>query len=508
VTTTSTRLRRSRWTVALLGAALAAAAVPGTASASPGHGQHGQWGQHADDGRLPIVFVHGNSGSAAQFETQFQRFASNGWDQDLLYAFEYDTSATGADAAAAANATAVANLEPFIDRVLAETGADSVLLAAHSRGTTVSHAYLGDAARAAEVAKYVNLDGRSADAQPGGVPTLAVWGEWNSPPTPRRGTVGVITGAQNSYNPDQGHTETASSPKTFDEMYEFFTGEEPATTDVVAERPNQVTVAGRAVLFPQNAGYANATLEMWKLDPDTGQRVGRGPQQSLVLGQDGAFGPFPVNGRHTYEFALTRPDGTVHHFYQSPFTRDDHFVRLNSSLPGASIEPYVATSSQQSNLSLIRAREIWGDQGANSDSITVDVLGDPVAPLQVSTPTTTPRTGPIDPATGRPTAVGETNALYLFDVGARIPTALYEPGDRVTDLSKGDLFPFNTLTFLNAADVFLPSSDGQGTIRVVHQPRGSDATQVLNVPAFDSTTDRVSITLRDAPQADQGHAGR
>ncbi len=500
MTTTSTRLRRSRWAVALIGATLAAA-VPGTASATPGHGHghHGQEGQHGDDGQLPIVFVHGNSGSAAQFETQFQRFASNGWDQDLLHAYEYDTSARDAAGIEAANATAVTNLDAFIDQVLAETGADRVLLAAHSRGTTVSHAYLADPARAAEVARYVNLDGRSADTPPGGVPTLAVWGEWNSPPEPRRGTVGEIVGAENSYNADQGHTEVASSPETFGEMYEFFTGEEPQTTDVVAERPRQVTVAGRAVLFPQNAGYAGATLEMWKLDADTGQRVGSGPQQSLVLGEDGAFGPFPVNGRRTYEFALTRPDGTVHHFYQSPFTRDDHFVRLNSSRPGESIEPFVATSSQQSNLSLIRAREIWGDQGANSDSITVDVLGDAVAPLQVSTPTTTPRTGPIDPATGRPTAVGEVNALYLFDVGARVPDALYEPGDGVTDLSKGDLFPFNTLTFLNAADVFLPSSDGEGTIRVVVDPRGGDTAEVLNVPAFDSTTDRVSITLNDAP---------
>ena len=44
------------------------------------------------DGHLPIVFVHGQSGSAQQFETQAMRFTSNGYPQDLLYAFEYDTS--------------------------------------------------------------------------------------------------------------------------------------------------------------------------------------------------------------------------------------------------------------------------------------------------------------------------------------------------------------------------------------------------------------------------------
>ncbi len=501
MTTTSTRLRRSRWTVALCGTALAVAVVPGTASASPGHGHgyghHGQWNQHGAEGQLPIVFVHGNGGSVVQFESQFQRFTSNGWDQDLLYAFEYDTSATGTEAAAAANATAVANLEPFIDRVLAETGADQVLLAGHSRGTTVSQAYLADAARAAEVAKYVNIDGRSADAPPGGVPTLAVWGEWQSPPEPRRGTVGVITGAENLYSPDQGHVEASTSPRTFAAMYEFFTGSEPQTTDIVAERPNQVTVAGRAVLRGVNAGYAGATVEMWQVDPDTGQRVGHRPETSVVLGADGAFGPVSVNGRKTYEFALLRPGGSTHHFYQSPYVRDDHFVRLISGEPGTGVEAFVPTDEQQTNVTIGRAREIWGDQGADSDSITVDVLHDGAEPLEVTTPATTPRTGPIDPATGRPVATGEVNSLSLYDEGT----------DQITDLSKGDLAPFNTLSFLNAADVFLPSSDGRDTVRIVVQHRGSEATEVLNVPAFDSTSDRISVQLRDAPQDRFGHSG-
>ncbi|MGY1831954.1 hypothetical protein ACI8AA_16215 [Geodermatophilus sp. SYSU D01180] len=225
-----------------------------------------------------------------------------------------------------------------------------------------------------------------------------------------------------------------------------------------------------------------------------------------MLDATGDFGPVRVNGQKTYEFALTREDGSVHHFFQSPFTRDDHFVRLNSSRPGTSLEAYVAASPQQTNLSLIRAREIWGDQGADSDSITVDVLGDAVAPLQVSTPTTTPRTGPAGQATG------EVNALHLFDVGRRIPTAtrppFHAPGDRVTDLEEGDLFPFSTLTFLNAADVFLPASDGAGTVRIEVRPRGGGEPQVLNVPAFSSVRDRVSVTLRDSTQAAHAFPGR
>ncbi|TFV44186.1 alpha/beta hydrolase [Blastococcus sp. TF02A-35] len=483
--------RGGRAAVVLGAALMAVSVVPGVAAAAP---------SKQAPPLLPIVFVHGNSGSAAQFETQFQRFTSNGYPQELLFAYEYDTS--GSD-----NTAAVAGLAPFIDGVLDRTGADQVLLAAHSRGTAVSQTYLADPAQAAEVARYVNLDGRSAPAEPGGVPTLAVWGEWQSPPTPRRGTVGSVVGAENLYNPDLGHTETVSSARTFGEMYEFFTGSAPRTTDVVPEPPGQVTVAGRAVLFPENQGFAGATLQLWRVDPATGRRATAKPEQTFAIGTTGAFGPVKVNGRHTYEFALVRPDGSVHHFYQSPYTRSDHFVRLNSALTGTGLERFVPRSEQHVNVSLIRAREIWGDQGAASDSIRVDVLGDAVAPLEVATPVTTPRSSTPGSPLGQ---VGEVNALFLTDVGPRTGPTTYGPPDRSTDLSKGDLFPFNTLTFLNGVDAYLPSSpQGREPIRIEVRPRGGGATEVITVPGLASTADRISVTLRDSTQSSYGFpAGR
>jgi len=85
------------------------------------------------------VFVHGSQGSAQQFETQGMRFTSNEYPQDLLFAFEYNTS-LGVE-----NPDNTA-LDAFIDSVLVETGAEQVYLIGHSRGTTVSTDYLGDAA--------------------------------------------------------------------------------------------------------------------------------------------------------------------------------------------------------------------------------------------------------------------------------------------------------------------------------------------------------------------------
>jgi pimeloyl-ACP methyl ester carboxylesterase len=350
---------------------------------------------------LPIVFVHGNSGSVAQFETQFQRFAGNGYPQRLLFAYEYDTS--GAD-----NTAAVAGLDPFIDAVLARTGARQVYLAAHSRGTTVSHAYLAEPARAAKVARYVNLDGRSSATPPGGVPTLALWGEWQSPPDPVRGAVGSIGGAVNIYNRDFGHVEVASSARSFAAIYRFLLGRAPATTDVLPERPDQVRVAGRAVLFPQNVGFAGATLQVWRVDPATGHRLRHRPEASFAIDATGAFGPLRVSPVARYEFALIRPDGTTHHFYQLPFRRSDFFLRLNSGVTGQGLEAFTPTSPRNTDLAVIRAREMWGDQGANSDVLTVDSRGDRQPPLNVLTRAR--RRAPASPATRSATSARTTRS--------------------------------------------------------------------------------------------------
>ena len=121
----------------------------------------------------PVVFVHGQSGSAQQFETQAMRFTSNGYPQELLFAFEYDTSS---------RTNPLADLDLFLDAVLAATGAGQVHAIGHSRGTSVWTAYLDDPSfgGAAKVARYVNIDGRSPEELPGGVPTIGIWGEWNT----------------------------------------------------------------------------------------------------------------------------------------------------------------------------------------------------------------------------------------------------------------------------------------------------------------------------------------
>src|SRR5207245_760148 len=79
--------------------------------------------------------------------------------------------------AIAAIAALFDRLDQMIARMKAATHRPKVELLAHSLGTFLMQDYLNSSRqRAANVAHYVNIDGRTADSPPGGVPTLAVFG--------------------------------------------------------------------------------------------------------------------------------------------------------------------------------------------------------------------------------------------------------------------------------------------------------------------------------------------
>jgi hypothetical protein len=429
------------------------------------------------DAFLPIVFVHGQTGSAQQFETQAMRFTSNGYPQHLLYAFEYDTNQA---------VNPLADLDAFVDAVLAETGAAQVYAIGHSRGTSVWTSYLdgeGGVDGSDKVAKYVNIDGRSPEQLPGGVPTIGIWGEWNTAGSGfnRRGDTDAQIGpdpAANFHFGDKSHTEVATSAEAFAVMYEFLTGRSPRTTDVVPEPPGRVTIAGRAVLFPENVGYVGSTVEVWRVDPSTGHRIGSRPRATFPIDETGAWGPVRVNSHWHLELAIVRPGVGVHHTYTEPFLRSDHFVRLNTSLPDGPLDLITPDSDDTTNLVILRMKEWWGDQGVNSDRLLIDGL-------DVVVPSTSPR-------------AGVNLAVFVHDDGL----------DGVTDLGKGELFPFNLLSFLTAVDVSIPASaTGSGSIAVTEDPRDGGDPAVLNVPNWPSSTDAVSVQFRDYSQVAERFPG-
>lgn len=405
----------------------------------------------------PIIFVHGGSGSVAQFESQAMRFTSNGYPASYIRGLEYDSSSIG---------DILADVHLELDALIAElkalSGSDQVDLLGHSLGTFVSQTYLASPARAANVAHYVNIDGASADAPPGGVPTLALWAG-AAPP------IGSITGALNVTLADQEHIEAATSAGAFAEMYAFFRGEAPATTDILPGKPKEFEIAGQVNFFPENEGIDGAVLEIWEVEADTGARKRSSPEATYAIDASGDWGPFDGGkpGRH-YEFAVSNAGSVDLHYYYEPFLRSDRWIRLNVA---AGLAPFIDTDEDHVALTVVRNKEMCGDLGSGSDVLEVD------------------GTNVINPMNASCASVGSGSAaVFLFDDGS----------DQVSDVTSIP-FPFAFLPFLTGADLFIPT-DPPGSITVTLDSRGGGPIRELNVPNLPSTEARVVVQFSDSEQ--------
>ena len=402
----------------------------------------------------PVIFVHGFVGSGAQFESQQQRLTSNGYPQRLIAALDYDSTF-----GLATREQVYARLDAQIARLLRRSGRRKVDLLGHSLGTSVLQEYLATPERAARVAHYVNLDGRTATAPPGGVPTLAVWAGVG---TPGR----TITGATNVTIPNQTHVQVATSAETFAAVYRFLRGRRPETTRILPKRGKFVSVAGRAVLFPQNAGATNATLRVWKVKPLTGRHVGKVAATKQLTGA-GSWGPFKLERGANYEFAITRPETGTHHLYYEPFRRDDHLVRLLTSEPNVGLDALTTKGDGHAVVVVTRNKELWGDQGGQNDILTIN------------------GTNVINAATSPQSK--RTIGLFAFD----------SQPDGQSDVS-APLPAFFSLPFISGVDLAVPASrPPTGRISVRLRSRGRGPVRAINFPNFPSSTDRVSVQLND-----------
>jgi pimeloyl-ACP methyl ester carboxylesterase len=402
----------------------------------------------------PVIFVHGFVGSGAQFESQQMRFTSNGYPQRLISVLEYDSTF-----ALATREQVFARLDALIARATRRSGRSKVDVLGHSLGTSMMQEYLATPARAARVDNYVNIDGRTAPALPGGVRTLALWAGVGMPGR-------TIAGASNVTIPNQTHVEVATSAESFVQIYRFLRGRRPKTTRIVPEDGDHVRIAGRAVLFPQNSGVQKATLRVWKVRPASGRRVGRRPAATVRLAGNGSWGPFRLERGARYEFAITRSTGT-HHLYFEPFQHDDHLVRLLTAVPNTGLDALTTKGDRHAVVIVTRYKELWGDQGASNDILTIN------------------GTNVINAATSPQSkrAIG----LFAFDAGSDGQSNVSAP-----------LPAFFALPFITGVDLAIPAArPPAGRISIRLSSRGRGPVRGVNVPNLPSTTDRISVQLND-----------
>ena len=327
----------------------------------------------------PVLFVHGNGDHAALWMTALWRMESNGVPRDRLFAINFtDPLARTDDTKAEPNKSSTEDqrreLGEAVQELKRRTGAPRVALVGNSRGgysirgliknagsADVSHAVLcgvpnhgvydwdagpnnefngrgpflrglneGESEvtpgtafltlRSDGIDKYAQADGRFVGKP--GIPT----GITADGPA-LKGATNLVLGALD-------HRETAFHPRAFREIFKFIAGREPERIAIIPE--TQVKLSGIVTATPggvqTNRPVQNASVEVYRVAPDSGERLGEVIHTSRTEA-DGRWGPAVVEPTWSLEIVLASADQPTTHFYRSPFPRSSDVVHLRAARP-------------------------------------------------------------------------------------------------------------------------------------------------------------------------------
>src|SRR3979411_509155 len=327
----------------------------------------------------PVLFVHGNGDHAALWITTLWRMESNGVPRDRLLAINFtDPLARTDDKVEQPDRSSTEDqrreLADAIKELKRRTGAARVALVGNSRGgnpirnyvkngggADVSHAVL---CGVPNHGVYVWDDGLGNEFNGRG-PFLRGLNEGESEGTPgtafltlrsdgmdkfaqadgrfvgKPGTPTGITsdgpalkGATNLVLGSVDHRETAFHPRAFREIYKFVAGREPERIAITPEAEVRLSglVTGTPGGVQTNRPVAGAAVEIYRVSPDTGERIG-GANQCSATAQGGHWGPAQVDPSWHLEIVLTAVGSTTTHFYRSPFPRSSDIVHLRAARP-------------------------------------------------------------------------------------------------------------------------------------------------------------------------------
>ena len=337
---------------------------------------------HAAEPPLPIVFVHGNGDTAGLWITTIWRFESNGYPRDRLTAIDLQnpTARSVEDKPQAGRSSAADVMQQLageVARVRQRTGAEKVILVAQSRDGNTVRNYLKNGGGAGSVAAAVlcgavnhgvivsdqhligsEFNGASAfmrdlnstpDEVLPGVRFMTIRSDSNDKfAQPDGRFIGLkdvatgigfeapaLEGATNVVLPGVDHRETGYAPAAFAAMYRFIAGREPTTLQIVEEQAIELNgkVSGFESGAPTNNGIAGATVTIYRVSPQAGERLAR-PAHSKTSGIDGLWGPFQAEPDAYYEFVLEMPGYPATHIYRSPFPRSSDVVHLRPQALG------------------------------------------------------------------------------------------------------------------------------------------------------------------------------
>lgn len=281
-----------------------------------------------DDSRTPIVFIHGLLASGDTYANQFMRFSSNKYCENLMFAFDWNTLNQNADHET--------KLDLFIDEILDKTGADFVHLVGHSSGGNLSYSYLSDTQRALKVEKYVHIGSGERPGPAGAneeVPTMNIWS-----PDDKIVSSSNINGAENVVIPGKDHYEIATSFETFEAMFTFFNPDKTLETTGITPA-TKAAVSGKVVTLGENNPVNGATVSIYALNSNTGERTTEEPLFVINSQSDGKWGPVDLQPGIQHEFKVnTNIAGQRNfHYFRQGFERNNSLVYLRALPESGSI---------------------------------------------------------------------------------------------------------------------------------------------------------------------------
>ncbi|MBS0541515.1 MAG: alpha/beta fold hydrolase, partial [Proteobacteria bacterium] len=332
----------------------------------------------ADPSGPPVVFVHGNGDSAALWINNIWRFETNGFKRGLLFAIDLPWPLARSDDSKeqqyrSSTADQMKELASYVAQVRKTTRQGKVALIASSRGGNTVRNYLKNGGGAAHVSHAIlcgtpnkgivisdsmlvgsefngaapflkGLNGGPDDLIPG-VQMMAIRSDKNDKysqpdarfvgnpgkPTGVSYDASELRGAKNVILDGLDHRETAFHKLAFAAQYEFITGKAPATL-FIAQEPLPVLNGKVTGIAPDNSytnlPVAGAVVEVYDVDPHSGERKGAQPVHRKTTGADGLWGPFIGHSDAAYEFVLTLQGQPTTHTYRSPFLRGSDVVDL------------------------------------------------------------------------------------------------------------------------------------------------------------------------------------
>ena len=383
-------------------------------------------------GMPPVLFVHGNGDHAALWMTTLWRMESNGVARDRMAAINFtDPMLRADDTQPEPNKSSTEDqrreLGEAIQQLKRRSGASRVALVGNSRGGNSIRGYIKNGG-AADVSHAVlcgvpNHGIFDWDANPNNEfnsrsPFLRGLNEGENEVTPgtafltlrsdgmdkyaqgdgrfvgKPGTPTGITaegpalkGATNLVLGAVDHRETAFSPRAFAEIYRFMAGRAPDRIAIVPEAEVSLSglVTGTPGGVPTNRPVSGASVEIYRVSPDSGERIGSAVHVSQT-GADGRWGPAKVDPASYLEMVLSSSGSPTTHLYRSPFPRSSDVVHLRAALP---LGPADAGAGCVVRMSRPRGyfglpRDIVLFDGKEPSDVKPGVPGDSVSTLRLS----------------------------------------------------------------------------------------------------------------------------